>query len=414
MLGALYRSPAVRSAVGFGIGGVAFALANLIFARTIPPRDYGLLSLMIGVVGVAGPIAPLGLDYLLVRRGWSLHGRLRRLTLVSSLVVGLLTLVLSATLYRPGLAVALAIFAATVGAALSQLVAAHFQSRGQFGISGVFIQGMNWALLAIALLTWPLGLTAAAPTAALIAASGLVIAAAGWIMVARERPPASVPSMDGLWHEAFALMVINVTAATLLQLERLVLPMAAGIEELALFGVAAALVGSPFRMLQMAATFTIVPRMRDAATVADRRRLLRHEFALFCVIMAPAAVALWFLAPPLAHWFLHGRYDLGRALVLAMIVSGLLKVLAAFAASVVSALAPGSGLRLLGMLSWGCIVLACVAAAALRHWGLVGVIYAICLGWVARIAVAAWIAAPYLKQAHAAAPPGAAPRTGSR
>lgn len=404
MLRALYRSPAVRSAATFGIGGVAFALANLVFARSIPALDFGLLSLMIGVVAVAGPIGPLGLDYVLVRRGLALHQVLRRLTLVTSLLVGLLTLAVSALLYHLGLPLLLAILVATVSASVSQLVSAHYQSQRQFGISGVFLQGMNWSLLVIVIIAWGFGITAAAPLAALIAGSGLVLAVVGWSIVARMQRDEPAPSMQGLWREAIALMLINVTGSALLQLERLILPVAVGIEDLALFGVAAALVGSPFRMLQMAATFTIVPRMRDAATIPDRRRLLRQEFALFCVIMGPAAISLWFLAPPLAHWFLHGKYDLGGSLVLAMILSGLLKVLGAFATSVVSALAPEAGLRLLGMLSWGCILLACAAAFGLRQWGLVGVIYAASLGWVARIAAAFWISAPYLR----------APRTESK
>lgn len=397
MLRALYRSPSVRSAAAFGIGGVAFALANLVFARSIPALDYGLLSLMIGVVAVAGPMGPMGLDYVLVRRGWTLHRKLRRPALLTSLLVSLLTVAMSALLYRLGLPLLLATLVATVSASVSQLVSAHYQSQRQFGISGVFLQGMNWSLLLIAVIAVSLHIRAAVPLAALIAGSGLLLAIVGWSILGRARKHEAEPSMQGLWREAIALMLINVTGSALLQLERLILPVTVGIEDLALFGVAAALVGSPFRMLQMAATFTIVPRMRDAATVADRRHLLRHEFALFCVVMAPAAVAFWFLSPPLAHWFLHGKYDLGPELVLAMIVSGLLKVLGAFAASVVSALASESGLRLLGWVSWGCILLACIAAFGLRQYGLVGVIYATSLGWVARIAAAAWISAPYLR-----------------
>jgi len=327
MLRTLYRSPALRSAASFGIGGVAFAVANLIFARAISARDYGLLSLMIGVVAVAGPMAPLGVDYVVVRRGWALNHGLRRQGLLTSALVGLLTVAVAAWLYRPGLYLLAAILVATVATSVSQLVSAHYQSQRQFGISMLFIQATNWSLLAIAVVAWMFGIASAAPSAALIAASGVIIALAGWFLVARRQAaePEAV-TMSGHWQEAVSLMLINVTGSALLQLERLVLPMTVGIEQLALFGVAAALVGSPFRMLQMAATFTIVPRMRDAATVAERRRLLRHEFALFCVIMAPASVALWLLAPAIAHWFLHGKYDLGGPLILAMILSGLLKV----------------------------------------------------------------------------------------
>jgi O-antigen/teichoic acid export membrane protein len=395
MLRELYRSPALRAAATFGLGGVAFSLANLIFARAVSARDYGLLSLMIGVVAVAGPMAPLGVDYVLVRRGWTLNHGLRRQGLLTSALTGLLAVAVSAVLYHPGSHLLAAILVATISTSVSQLVSAHYQSQRQFGVSMLFIQSTNWSLLAISAVAWIFGITTAAPSAALIAGSGVVIAMLGWLLVAHRQPrDLQAPTMQGHWAEAVSLMLINVTGSALLQLERLVLPMTVGIEQLALFGVATALVGSPF---QMAATFTIVPRMRDAATVVARRRLLRHEFALFCVIMAPASVALWLLAPPIAHWFLHGKYDLSGPLILAMILSGLLKVLAAFATSVVSALAPDKGLRLLGAVSWACILLAVCVAFGLRQWGLVGVIYAVSCGWIARIVAAAWISAPHLR-----------------
>jgi uncharacterized protein (DUF2062 family) len=79
-----------------------------------------------------------------------------------------------------------------------------------------------------------------------------------------------------------------------------------------------------------------------------------------------------------------------------MIVSGLLKVLSAFGTSVVSALAPDKGLRLLSAGSWVCIALAVGLAFAFRPWGLCGVIYAISVGWLVRTVIAFWISLPHL------------------
>ena len=141
----------------------------------------------------------------------------------------------------------------------------------------------------------------------------------------------------------------------------------------------------------------MIPRLRDANTVSERRRLLRHEFLVFSIVMGLASVAIWLLAPRIAHWFLTGRYDLSTALIIAMIVSGLLKVLSAFGTSVVSALAPEKGLYLLSTASWACIVLATALAFVLQPWGLTGVIYAISGGWFARTCAAFWIAAPHLR-----------------
>jgi O-antigen/teichoic acid export membrane protein len=281
---------------------------------------------------------------------------------------------------------------------VSQSVAAHFQSRRQFGLSGAFMQSSNWALMLIAIVDWVGGIGTATVPSALVAVFALTTAVVGWIMVAKRAAEGqATPPLPGLWGEAISLLAINAAGSVLLQLERLVIPVTIGIDALALFGVAASLVGSPFRMLQMAIWFTMIPRLRDANTVFERRRLLRHEFLVFSIVMGLASVAIWLLAPRIAHWFLTGRYDLSTALINAMIVSGLLKVLSAFGTSVVSALAPEKGLYLLSAASWVCILLATALAFLLQPWGLTGVIYAISGGWFARTCVAFWIAAPYLR-----------------
>jgi O-antigen/teichoic acid export membrane protein len=292
----------------------------------------------------------------------------------------------------------LSTFAATVGLGVSQAVSAHFQSQRQFGLSMPFTQASNWVLMAVGFVAWIGTIPTATLPSALIALAAVVTAVIGWSMVARRTAAVEVgPANTGLWGEAFSLMSINVSGSVLLQLERLVIPMTIGIGNLALFGVAASLVGSPFRMLQMAINFTVIPRLRDAGSVAERRRLLRREFILLGAVIAPTSIALWLLAPPLAHWFLGGRYDLNIAIIVAMIISGLLKVLSGFGSSMVSALAPGRGLWLLSAASWVSILLSVGLAFAFRPWGLCGAIYAVSVGWLITTAVAFWISLPQLR-----------------
>jgi O-antigen/teichoic acid export membrane protein len=398
MLRSLYHSPALRAAAAFGLGGVAFSVGNLVLARVLSSYEYGLVSLVIGVVSVSGPSAPLGMDFVISRRGLALGSELRRKVLLTSVLVGLGTAAVAAPLYRLGTSLMLVVLVATTAMGISQATAAHFQSQRQFGLSMPFIQASNWSVLLIGIVTWAGGVVTATLPCALIAISGLLTAAIGWIVVSR-RAAKGVALPAGLWAAAIPLLAINVAGSVALQLERLIIPMTIGIRDLALFGVTASLVGSPYRMLQMAVLFTIIPRLRDASTVAERWRLLRHEFLLLGVVMGPASIAIWLLAPRIAHWFLAGRYDLGGALIVAVIISGLLKVLSAFGQSVVSALAPDKCLRLLSSASWGCIVLAIALAFAFRSWGLTGIIYATSVGWLVRTCVAFWISAPHLTEA---------------
>jgi O-antigen/teichoic acid export membrane protein len=398
MLRAIYRSPSIRAAVAFGFGGATFTIGNLILARVLSSAEFGLLSLFIGVISVAGPSAPMGMNHVLARRGLPLGAGLRRTALVTCLLIGLATALVCATLYHLSMPLLVSVLIATVAMGLAQSVTAHFQSQRQFGLSIPFTQVSNWVLAPIGVLAWVCSITTATLPAIIIALATAIAAAVGWFMVARGTTDGKPqPAPPGLWGEAISLMSINVAGSLLLQLERLVIPMTIGIENLALFGVAASLVGSPFRMLQTAINFTVVPRLRVASASSERRQLLRREFLLIAVVMGPASVVLWLLAPPLAHWFLGGRYDLSNAVIGAMIISGFLKVLSAFGTAVVSALAPDRGLWLLSTASWTCIALSVCLAFAFRPWGLTGAIYAVSAGWLVNTIIAFWISLPHLR-----------------
>ena len=290
MLRSMYQSPALRAALAFGLGGAAFAIGNLILAKILSSYEFGLLSLVIGVISVAGLSAPLGMDFVIARRGLALGTELRRRALLTSVIIGLATVAISAVLYQLRVSLLLSVLAATVAMGVSQSVAAHFQSRRQFGLSGAFMQSSNWALMLIAIVVWVGGIGTATVPSALVAAFALTTAVVGWIMVAKHAAEGqAAPPLSGLWGEAISLLAINAAGSMLLQLERLVIPITIGIDALALFGVAASLVGSPFRMLQMAIWFTMIPRLRDANTVSERRRLLRHEFLVFSIVMGLAS-----------------------------------------------------------------------------------------------------------------------------
>jgi O-antigen/teichoic acid export membrane protein len=399
MLRALYQSPALRAAAAFGLAGAAFTIGNLILARVFSAQQFALISLVIGVISVSGPTAPLGLDLVIARRGLSFTSRLRTAVLASSVAIAMATACIAAALYGLSITLLSAIFLATAAVGVSQATAAHFQGRRQFAVAVPYLQMSNWALVPVAIVSAAFGFTTALVPCALIALAALITASVGWRRVAKlTEGDSSDFASPTVWREAISLMAINTASTFFLALERLVIPMTVGIEHLALFGVAVSLVGSPFRMIQGAISFTIIPRLREAKNVEERRHLLLHEFILIGTVLGPACIAIWIVAPFLAHWFLGGRYDLSSAIIVAMLISGILKVLSSFSTSVVNALASGTGLRLLSASSWVCVVLAALLAYAGRSWGLCGVIYGIALGWLARCAVAFWISAPLLRR----------------
>jgi O-antigen/teichoic acid export membrane protein len=415
MLRNLARSASIRAAFVLGAGGVAFTVCNLVLARMLPTEAYGVLTLVIGILSVASLAAPWGLDLVIARRGLTLGPGMRRAVVLTSLASGFATAAIAMLVYDLPLTLAAALFVATTAAGVIQGGVAHFQGQQKFGPGAWLLQLSNAALIpaAIASLAWSLT-TAIAPSL-LIAAAGLVGAIWTWWLVVRgeSRMPVAadaraVPDqgrmapvvVSALWREAVSLVAITVASSVFLQLERLVLVPAIGVAALALFGVVAALVGSPFRMIQQAVLFTLIPGMRAANGLQARRALLRREMVLISCAVGLGSVVLWFLAPPLAHLFLGGRYELAEALMLAAIVSGLLKVFSAFATSVAVALGSDRDLRRVSATAWVSIGVSVAGAFIAAPWGLTGALYGISVGWLTRTLAAAWIAAPHLMNAH--------------
>ena len=48
--------------MGFGLGGVGFALGNLLLARALPPTAFGVFTLFLALVQMGASLAPIGLQ----------------------------------------------------------------------------------------------------------------------------------------------------------------------------------------------------------------------------------------------------------------------------------------------------------------------------------------------------------------
>jgi O-antigen/teichoic acid export membrane protein len=406
ILRAVLRSPSLRAALALGCGGVAFTLSNLLFARELSSEEYGLLQLFLGILSVAMLAAPLGLDQIVARRGLLLGPYLRRGVLAACALVGVLTAALAGLTYQLSGSMLACLAVATAATGACQATVAHFQGQRQLGIAAWLMQIMpNMALAPVALLAMIPAFSSAATASELLAAASVISFASTWyLVVARQQGAIGTPRFGSLWREALSLVAITMASATFLQLERLVLVPAVGVYDLALYGVVGSLVGSPFRMIQSAVLFTLIPEMRAAQGLRARRRLLVRESGIVGAALMCGAVVLWLIAPPIAHWFLAGRYDLSNTLMLAAIVSGLLKVCSAFATSVVVAVGDEKDLRHAGLSAWSSIVLACAGAFLASPWGLTGVLYGISAGWLVRTLAAVWIAVPHLLQARSDLP----------
>jgi O-antigen/teichoic acid export membrane protein len=407
LLRRLWGSPTLRVTPGFCLGGVGFALGNLLLARALPTTQYALFALMLALVQIGMPLAPAGADVVVNRHRPPSDGRLLLRALATSLASTVLTLAAALLFYElePWL---LALAAATILAGGPNLVAAaQFQRRERFALAVLLVQGQNAALFLAALLALAAPAPGAVLPAAVLALGCALSATLGWTLLRRgpAEPGGRAPYP---WRESLSAAGVQASALVLIQMERLVIPKTLDVADLATFAVAAAIVGSPFRMLQLGVGYTLVSRLRNAISASERRRLVGAEARGVLALVAAACGALWFATPFLVEILVGGKYVVSASLVLAMLVSGLAKVLGAFATAVVNAAGSPRDLLRLNLRAWLALVVGAAAAVVGSRFGLAGVVYGAGLGWLAAALSATALAAPHLRRP--GQDPGGTPR----
>ena len=297
----------------------------------------------------------------------------------------------------PALVASIAVTTLALG--IAQSVGAHYQGQRQFGIAVWVVQLLNGTLLLIALIAAAAGLGSAATVCGLMSVVALVGAAGLWWLVRHEGTAAA--SQLSPWRvrgEALSLASMQAGGSTFLQLERLLVGPTVGLNELATFGVLAAFVSSPFRLLQAAVQFTLIPKLRQAHEPRGRRALLRREAAPLAVPLIAGSAVISLLAPPLAQWLLAGRYDLSQVLITVMLFSGWLKLLNGFLTAVIVSCGEEWRLGWLSAICGGSLGVSIAGAFIGIPWGLAGVLLGIAVGWLVRCLLASWLALACLRE----------------
>ncbi len=380
----------------YGVSGVGFVGANLILARVLPTVEYGLFTLVLAVVNLGHALGTAGVDGVVTRRHLDAGPELLRRSLGAGLLVGLALTVIVGLVYHLTIPMLLVVFVSTALGGPMMVAAARFQSEQRFGISLGLTQSPNIVLILAAIIV-VISNEKNAGLPLLVSTLGFVLAAiTGWWMLLQGK--ARTGHEDRFpWGEAFSFAGFNAAGLLLIQLDRLIIPHVLSVHDLATYGVLSAIAGSLFRVLSMSVGYALVPRLRDARGVLQRRALIAHEAKLVGAIVTGGAAIIWFVTPLVERWFLGGRYHLAGSLVLAALVSGVIKVANSFGRSVVSALATPAELSLVNRLGWGSVALAIPAAIIGARWGLAGVMYGVTLGWLLRACAALFLARRHIR-----------------
>lgn len=396
------RNPQLLAAFAFGGGGVAFSVANLVLARELDPIAFATFALVVAVLNLSVSISALGLDGIVIRRLLPPTPALLRRSALTALGVAAGVAAVSAVLYPLPAAILAALFLGVAAGGPWRIAAAVHQSRREFTRALPLAQSDNILVLLAALLVV---VAPGAPTwiaIGVVTVGRVLVASAGWSALLRRGPRAAdaAPAAPIGWGEQLSLVSIGAAGAILVQLDRLVIPKVLPLEALATFGVLAAVVGAPFRVLQLAAGYTLAPRLRATADPRARRRLIVREGAAITLVLVVASMAVWVAIPLIVEHFLEGRYRIGNVLILATLFAGAAKVADAFIVAIVSALGGERELARLGAWGWAtCALSVAAGAAGARFGGLSGVVLGVSLGWWARAAAAGWLARGHVARA---------------
>lgn len=377
------RSPSLRSAAFLAAGGGGFAAGNLLLARLLAPAEFGKVSLLLSLIQVGAALGAPALPLLVNRHRLGPSAALLRRPLLGGLLAGSIVGLLALQLDALDWSLAVVLGASIALAAAGRVAAALFQAR-QHLITALFLtQIHNWLLLA----SVPLVLLWQRPRALAVALFVLcgyaVTTVAGWQWAWRRLashaplpPPPLRQLSEGLGAAGLAL-AINV----LFQLDRLVIGALLSVQELAAYSIVATVAGSAFRMLQVGAGHSLVPRLRACERRQDAVRLLRGEGMLLAGAGIVAAGLILLLMPWLTEHFLAGRYAVPAGLAGTVIVIGFVRTWEASATAVVNALGSPRELLALTLLAWFAVAAGTAGAAWTSRFGLLEVVYSLGIAW---------------------------------
>lgn len=392
----LVLSPTINAAVFYAVMGLGFSGAHLLLAKYLPALEYAEISLVIAVVNLSKEFSSLGAQGVILRH--RLHpdpGMLIRVTSTCA-VVGLVVAVCAARIYHLGGITAVLLGAGILASGVTYIAAAFFQSRQVFLPAMFLSQSSNLVLLAGAIAIILLPVRGTWLTLAIIVIGYVVSAAWSWRhLLGRAQGTASTAAFS--WREALSYTIVSSASPLLVQSERLFIPKLLSLEDLATFGVLAAIVLSPYKTLQIGVGFTTLPRLRAAENVRERRRLLAREALIVSVLVVGGGLVLAWLTPMLVEVVFRGKYEIGPGLLWAALAVGALRTYGGLAKAAAMALCTTRELGVVGGLAWLAVGVALAGSIVGAAWGLTGLILGIAAGWVTLLAAYAVPAARHLR-----------------
>ncbi len=390
IVGNILGSGTAKSGLSFALSGMSFAAANLILAHYLTVHDYGVFSLLIAVVMLMASIGMLGADGVVNRHAMTPDVRVFVRVALSSISIALLGALMVVYTYQIPAALAALLVPTGVAFAMTRFCGAYLQSKYHLVSSLLFANSLNYLVLVVALLAAFGGLKSA--TIPFVVMSVLQCAiAVGAVILVRNRFRTVSSSYKYSWRESLAIVFMVSSSGLLVQLERLVTPALLELEDLAVLGVLLAIVGPPFRLLQLTFGYDLLPSLIKGRRKGERLALLLKQTIVAFSLMLPLWLIIWFGVPLIQRLYLSDEYAMSNQLILAALVAGTIKGFSGIAQASITAMSSTKGMEIMGAIGWVSVLCAVLAASFGAQFGLAGVVYGVAVGWVMRL-----VATPFI------------------
>jgi O-antigen/teichoic acid export membrane protein len=389
----LTRSRSLRAVIIFAAGGFGFAAGNVVLAMVMPPADFGVVALVLALNQFSLTIGTFGMEVIVNRHRPRVNGTFTAYLLVAATTTSLIVAVVAGYYYKLSVPVMVFLFVMVVASTTNRVIAAVFQEDRRISGSLFLLQIHNYTLLLAAGVVVLLPRWGAALIVGVVASGYVCTASWGWWHVRRTMSTdRQAVSVRLLLSEGAAIVGLSVAVQTLFQFERLAIPKIGSMEMLATYAVLAAIAGSPYRMIQLGNSFTLLPSLRAATDGNAARAVIRSETITAAIAAAGSSLVVIVGAPLVFHFLLHDKYVIGWELLAVMIAIGLARVWEGFSSTIVSALGSATRMAQLSLVSWISLAIALAGAIGGRAYGLLGILCGMQLAWLTLAGAGTWLA----------------------
>lgn len=359
----------------------------------LAPASFGVVALLLALNQFGLTVGSFGLEVIVNRHRPRLDHVFATNLLIPAVSTSAVMALVAYYYYGLHTTIVALLFLMIVGSTVNRVVAGLFQEERRFTSAMALLQVHNYTLLAAAGLIALFSMPDESLVTGLIAVSYLSTAIFGWWRArATMNEGRSRISMRLLLSEGASVVGLNVAVQVLFQFERLAIPKVGSMEMLATYAVLAAIAGSPYRMIQLGNSFTLLPRIRAAPDARSARKVIAHEMITAGLVALLSTLGIIVFAPMVFHYVLHDRYVIGWALLTVAIAMGGVRVWEGFSTTIVSALGTPRRMAQLSAISWISLAVALGGAIIGSAYGLVGVLYGTLTAWVVLAAGGTWLA----------------------